>query len=168
MIVSRRSFLTLLVSAPALVRRLSEPAELEHPELAEDVQRPFTRERLRGVALDSPTTRNYALVFGPDDGFEQVVDPGRIARFIARPQTVFRPDRLLLALYECWDVLGVSAEGEPQLDQVVNGSAFAAEAFGARMGFRTVHVGADLVMCVHNKSSAPQPFNAALIGRALA
>lgn len=164
--VSRRSFLTLLVSAPAIVRG-SDELELEELEPLADVQRPFTRETLREAA-NVPMVRRYMLPFGPDEGFDQLVEPGRFGRFVARPQMIFRPDRLMLALYECWDVFGVSAEGEPQLDQVVDGHVFAPTSYGGRMGFRTVHVGADLVVCARNKSSEAQRFGAVLVGSAVA
>lgn len=169
--MNRRSFLSLLISTPALVSLPGVTLEHALPVPAAPpvppVPRRFTAEALRAAARALPNYVRYALPLMLDEGFEPLIQPGRVARFVAMPQKPFRPDRLLVSAGRSFELLGVSSAGEPQLDDVVPGWLFAPEAYGTRLEFGATAPGESIVLCARNVSQAPSHFAATLIGTSI-
>ena len=176
--MDRRSFLSLLVAAPAIpaLARLHtlapappapwlEPDALIHPP---PVPRGMIEPGFFRVQMVS-------LPYAPDEGFDWVIPPGRIARFIATPQMIFRPERLLLAGVDedggpglgGIELLGVSARGEPELSESLPATFFDPNAYGQRLEWTTTEPGFQYVMAVHNCSPTARRFQAAMIGRTI-
>lgn len=181
--MNRRGFLSLLVASAAvpafakLPGLLPEPgralelagAPLDRDELAELVGAPlerprprFTRESLRAAALDGPRVTRAVLPFGPDEGFDAQIGPGRIGRLIAMPQRPFRADRLLAL--EGFDLLGLSVHGEPLLEESVPSDLFLpGSPYCGAIGFHMTRPGDVIVMVVRNKGPTRR-FAPTLIG----
>lgn len=151
--MNRRSFLSLLVAAP-FVPAL---AKLEH------VLTPLPTLTIPNVGRVS----RYMCAFQADAGFEPLIEAGRIARFVASPAIWFRPDRILFGHSAgSFELLNVSAEGEPQLDESLPGDFFSAEAFGMpRLQFHPVEPRGEVVLAVRNVGKEAAPFVAMMLGQ---
>jgi hypothetical protein len=154
MSLSRRSFLSLLIATPLVPALAKLPRVLVEPTL---------------TLPEAELVRRYVLTFSADAGFDLLVGAGRIARLVAMPQIPFLPDRLLCADDgRDFEILGVSALGEPQLDQVLPAALFSAMSGSRGRGmFDAVPPGGQIVMAVRNTSDEPRRFAAALIGNGI-
>ena len=152
--VNRRGFLSLLLAAPVAVGFIK--------------QTPVSSEVLR--ALHAPFAQRelvrWHMGFSPDAGFDRIVQPGCVTRVIAHSQNVFRPERLAIAgnVASSFDLLNLSAAGEPQLEESLPAELFTAVAIDIRMAFDIVTPGERIVIAAYNHSKEPQPFLAAMIG----
>jgi hypothetical protein len=133
--MKRRSFLSLLISAPLLphVGRLELPEDSVPP----------------------------ALIRSSTD----LIGPGEVGRFVAWPQLPFRPERLLIGgAAHAFEILGVSAAGEPVVEGAVPAQYFAATALATQFVFRCTAPGESIVLAARNHSRTARRFCAALVG----
>lgn len=171
--VTRRTFLSLILAAPfasPALTSIAPPRPAEHPRLPL-----INRARARGLV------QRYALPFSPDVGFASLVEPGRVARFLARPQIEFRPDRLLIAPNEVgrdaegltitepsrFELLNVSAAGEPQSEDTLPAWMFDPTSLGGgRLEFDIIPPGQIIVLAARNLGRKPAKFSAMMLGNA--
>jgi hypothetical protein len=154
--MERRSFLSLLVASaavPALAKlqTLAAPEALARPEPA------AVLERARSLVA-----RMMALPFVT----REPLGTGRVELCEVWPQLKFRADRLTIADAEQFQILGVSAAGEPMLDEFLPAAVFSPNGFGTRVQFATVPPGQRIVMAVRNLGE-PRVFRAMFMGSVL-
>lgn len=161
--MNRRSFLSLLAAAP-LLPQLEKIAHVLAP-AAEPVAAP-ARRALLATAGDFHV-QTYALPLSPVDGLG-VVRAGGVQLFSAMPQRPFRTRRVVVP-ESCADfeILNVSAAGEPMLDEAVPGWLFSPLAYGTNLDFVPTAPGETIVMAVRNTSDREQPFHVCLMGDAI-
>ena len=177
--MNRRSFLSLLVAAPAVpaLAKLRCLAPVAPPPLP-----PPAVLAARGLQL----VERFVMGFAGDD----VVEAGRIALYTAMPQLLFLPLRFLvsglavrqpgddsdepapLEASSGFELLNVSCAGEPQLDDVIPGEAIPADFFHSAalytpVQFDAVGPGDRIVLAVRNVTEAPRHFRAAMVGSAI-
>jgi len=171
--LTRRSFLSLLVATPALVKLpgvvLPPPAPLP-PIVPHRLDRAELQRMLRQTLRER--VEIMPLPFGPDPTHGYVIPPGRIARLAARVLLPYRPERLLVGGtpddLERLELLGVSAAGDPQIDSelgTVPATLFDPARFGGRLEFAAVSPGEEIVLCARNVSDAPAFLRPAFIGK---
>lgn len=164
--MERRSFLSLLVTAPLLAKAgplIETPPPVVGPRAAALIAQRMGAE----AAAEAASLVRYMLMplpFAPDNGFDSLVGAGRVARFVARPQIPLRVERLLVN-GGGFDLLGVSSAGDPQFDDAVPADAFGQNTFGSRIVFDPTPVGGEIVLCVHNRNPEPRTFVATMICR---
>lgn len=152
--MDRRGFLSLLLAAPLLPSAVRVHAVLTKPSRVLPAVRSLAR---------------FAMPFTPAPGFDRIVAAGSIGKFCARPQRPFRPDRLVMnAADRSFTLLGVAESGEPQLLDEVPAEIFAPEAYGPSLAFDMVPPGQEIILAVHNVSNQAQPFDAMMLGLAVA
>ena len=157
--MERRSFLSLLVASPLL-------AKLEPPALLVAQPQRLFRPLARLEPVVARRAEMISLAFSAQAGFSHVVEAGRVALLVAQPQRVFRPARLLLNTVTDFELLGVSAAGEPMMDEALAAEFFDVNAYyGSRLAWHTVSPGYQYVMAVRN-CGPTRRFDACLVGRA--
>jgi hypothetical protein len=166
----RRSFLSLLgasVAIPALAKLQPLVAEAPAFEPLGPGVMGMTPESIN-AAKPYGRVVQWLTNFAADEGFNETIEPGRIARFIALPQRCFRPRRLIVAGDSSgFELIHVAANGSPQLDAAVPADLFSPDTFGQQMHFETVSPGESVVLCVRNVGNEPAEFRAVMIGDAI-
>lgn len=156
----RRSFLSLLVSAPVA----AAVAKVEA--FAPSIVVPEASLVFDRALLGAQRIMPYILPLALDGGESDIIEAGRFARFVARPQLPFRPERLLIQ-GDRFEIYGVAANGEPQLDEVQPSELFAATRYGTRLQFHSMGPGQEIVMCVRNCGTEARRFVAMFAGAAM-
>jgi hypothetical protein len=176
--LTRRSFLSLLVATPALVKLpgVVLPPAPPAPPPPPIVPHKLDREELRRMLGRTLRERVEiaALPFGPDPSHGYTIPPGRIARFAARVILPYRPTRLIVASpggeLERLELLGVSAGGDPQIDPslgAVPATLFDPKAYGAgaELVFASLAPGDEVVLCARNVGDSAAWFCPTFMGR---
>jgi len=159
--MNRRSFLSLLAAAPIL----PQLAKLEHV-LAPAA--PVARAARASLLADPGSfarVMKYILPLAPVGGGAGVVRAGGVEIFSAMPQRPFRTERVMVPEHCAgFEILNVSAAGEPQFEESMPAEFFSPLAYGARLYFAPTAPGETIVMAVHNRTAHDTPFNVALVG----
>jgi hypothetical protein len=152
--INRRSFLGLLAGTAAAAAAAPLLAKIAPAVEPEQVRRLLTQ--LRGGMV-----QQWILPLGQPT----LIRPGGVERFEAFSLRLFRPERLMVGGDPSgFDILNVSASGEPQMDERIPADYFSPRAYGTRLQFAAVAPGDTIVMAVHNRSKQPGVFQAAMIG----
>lgn len=159
--MNRRGFLQLLIAAP-FIPVLEKVEPFFGGRLEEFVAEPgiITTDLVSAYPLIERTVMGI-LTNG-------LIRPGGIERITLQPQRPFHPDRLMVAaISQEFDILHISATGEPQLEDAVPCAIFSEVAYGTRLEFGAIRPGEEIVLAVHNQGKEPQKFQAAFIGRTI-
>lgn len=162
--MNRRSFLSLLVAAP-FVPALAKLEPILTPATVDALTLPPGLVPIPGGPMPGRII-TYVLGFDADVGFDRLIRPGRIARFVARPQIPFRPRRLLFGTVGNFELLHVASDGSAQLDQSLPGEFFSPNVFAPSLEFHAIEPGAEVVLAVRNVGHEAAHFAASMIGNA--
>jgi hypothetical protein len=159
--MNRRGFLSLIgTGAAALAIEKALPAVFKSPAVP----------GLRQLA-DGPQLERYALSFAPELGFQEIVEPGGIARLVCMSQVLFRPDRLMFAAgtdLGKFSLLQLALGDTPESDQVIGevpAEFFSQRAYGQSLAgvWDIVRPGEQIVLALRNVSNVEAEFRAAAL-----
>jgi hypothetical protein len=112
------------------------------------------------------------MPFNPDSGYTNTVAAGATTRFVGRPQSLFQPDRLIVAssIAPFFDIVSLEIGNVPQSLSAGNVAAdiYSEVATDMLFNFKQAYPGLDVIITARNKSSITQTFQAQLAGFAVA
>lgn len=147
--LSRRSFLSLLVAAPAV-------SVFETLPVAKTTPRPYT------PSYRSKHIERYIIAIGS----QGLIGVGQWRILEAMPQRPFRPEKFMTPPGQGFTLLGIATTGEPEplFAQFVPADAFSPHAFGSFLTFAPVRPGETILLGVRNDGEVPRQFSGALLG----